>query len=75
MITTSPVPAGQCRKCKHCVMTLRNPAPKNTWIQQCKTVEDIEPDNDMTEELAIRLENALIRLAKHHDCPDLASNE
>lgn len=73
MISTNPVPTGQCRQCKHCCMTLWNSHPHTAWRQQCQMVEDVEPENGMTEEFAARLEVALIRLGKHYDCPEFTS--
>ena len=68
MITTSPVPAGQCRTCQHCHRIPYTELPPS-WLQGCKTVEDVEPEDMVAGDLACRLEDALIRLARHNDCP------
>ena len=68
MITTNPVPAGQCRKCQLPQMIQVSDIPAR-WFQGCKAVEDIEPEDTLASDLACKLEQAYIRLASHNDCP------
>ena len=72
MITSSPVPAGQCRKCKHVQMIPYTEHPEQ-WLQLCGTVDDVEPEDTLAGDLACKLEQALIRLASHSDCPEFTS--
>ena len=68
MIATKPMPPGQCRKCKHCHRIPYTELPPS-WLQGCKAVEDIEPEDTLASDLACKLEQAYIRLASHNDCP------
>ena len=74
MITTNPVPTGQCRICKHCHRVPYTELPPS-WLQECKAVEDIEPEDTLAGDLASQLEASLFRLAHHYDCPDFVRNE
>ena len=74
MITSSPISPGQCRTCKHAQMIPYAQCPAK-WLQQCGAVDDVEPEDMVAGDLAVRLEAALIRLARHHDCPEFTSNE
>ncbi len=68
MITTSPVPAGQCRQCEFPQMIQLSEIPAR-WLQGCKAVEDVEPEDTLASDLACKLEQAYVRLASHCDCP------
>ena len=69
MLAQQPLPAGDCRRCRHAAM-LEIDAANNLWSQFCRAVPATDPaQNELVDLLACDLEAALIRLAGHGDCP------
>ena len=58
MLAQQPLPAGDCRRCKHAAM-LEIDAANNLWSQLCRAVPATDPaQNDLVDLFACDLEAA-----------------